>query len=219
LANPSPNLLIVEGHDDLHSVVGLMQHHLHWPDGKANAPVLIELGLSATEILNEKYLSTQIKRAGLRRLGVMFDADTNPTGRYESLRNLLLPQFPSLPTNLSADGICVEHGGMRFGVWLMPDNVSQGYLEDFLKDLVPSDAKAVWDYASNAVVEAKKLGAACKDVHDPKARLYTWLAWQDEPGQSPGLALKKKILSANESSAEPFIKWFCSLYELPRITE
>jgi hypothetical protein len=48
----------------------------------------------------------------------------------------------------------------------------------------------------------------------PKAFLYTWLAWQDEPGQHPGAALTRKILDPHAASAVPFVNWFRQLYVL-----
>src|SRR5438045_2795307 len=106
------------------SVVGLMEHHVNWPNGKENAPVYIDLGLSADEILVAKYISTQLKTPNLRRFGVMFDADTKPKSRYTSLRNMCLEYFPNLPEEMPAGGVIVEHEGIRFGAWIMPDNTS-----------------------------------------------------------------------------------------------
>jgi hypothetical protein len=219
LANPNPNVLIVEGQDDKFAVVSLMEHHVTWPDGKANAPVFIDVSGGVGEILNEKYISTQIKRSGLKRLGLMLDADTNPGDRYARLKKFCSDGFPNLPERIGADGVCVEHNGVRLGIWIMPDNGSEGYLESFLKYLVPPGGMPVWDHATASLKEAKDKGATCKDVHLPKACLYTWLAWQDEPGQSPGRALTKKILDPHQEHAERFIRWFCELYELPRVTQ
>ena len=179
----NPNLLIVEGHDDRMSVIGLMEHHVHWPNGKENAPVFIDLGLSADEILNAKYLSTQVKTPGLKRIGILFDADTKPGSRYERLRNMCLQYFPALPEEMPADGVIVEHQGIRFGAWIMPDNKSEGDLETFLRYLVPDTEEATWKHAEQSVAVARSIGAKCKEAHVAKANLYTWLAWQDKPGQ------------------------------------
>lgn len=218
MEKPKPNVLIVEGEDDKFAVIGLLEHHVDWPNDKANAPVFIDVGKSAGEILKEKYISTQMKRSGLKRLGLMLDADSNPVGRYTSLRNLCLPGFPNLPENIGADGVWVEQDELRLGIWIMPDNGSQGYLESFLKYLVPPGGEPVWDHATASVAAATEMGATCKQTHVPKACLYTWLAWQDEPGQSPGRALTQKILDPHQEHAERFIRWFCGLYDLPRIT-
>ncbi len=96
----------------------------------------------------------------------------------------------------------------------MPDNVSPGTLETFLHTLVPPESASLWAHARRAVASAKKRGALCREVHLPKAELYTWLSWADPPGQSPGLALTKRVLDPHLPSAQPFVAWFKRLYNL-----
>ena len=96
----------------------------------------------------------------------------------------------------------------------MPDNVSKGGLETFLKFLVPNEAESTWKHAAESVGMARTLGAPCRECHLTKAELYTWLAWQDPPGYSPGRALTKKVLDPRSSHAKMFVSWFRELYEL-----
>jgi len=96
----------------------------------------------------------------------------------------------------------------------MPDNVSEGAIETFLKSLVPSTEQNAWEHAIKSTLEAKKQGCKYKDCHQDKANLYSWLAWQDEPGQNPGISLTRKILDPKSPSAVPFVKWFMALYSL-----
>ena len=96
----------------------------------------------------------------------------------------------------------------------MPDNSSEGTLEVFLRYMVPAESSSVWDHAIRSTASAKELGAPYRDCHCPKANLYTWLAWQDEPAQRPGEALTKKILDPHAPSAVAFVKWFRDLYQL-----
>ena len=145
----------------------------------------------------------------------MLDADLHVGGRYERIRQLCATLFPSLPGQLSQGGLVVENEDeKRFGVWLMPDNRSQGDLETFLRYLVPDAQEHLWQLACESVTAAVAGGAKCRDSHVPKANLYTWLAWQDPPGQSPGLALTKKILDPQSKYAESFVNWFKELYRL-----
>jgi hypothetical protein len=96
----------------------------------------------------------------------------------------------------------------------MPDNTSQGDLETFLRYLVPDRQEPLWKQACDSVIAAVSSGANCRDSHIAKANLYTWLAWQDPPGQSPGFALTRKILDPQSQYAGPFVKWFRELYRL-----
>jgi hypothetical protein len=207
-----PNKLIVEGHDDKHSIIHLMRAHIPWTDPP---PVWIVCGWSADQILVRGYLTAQIKVQTTRVLGVIFDADTSPRGRYGRVRESCRSLFPDIPEELPAEGLIVDNeNGKRLGVWIMPDNASEGTLETFLKCLVPRDAEPVWKHAVASVEAAKALGARCRDRHEEKAQLYTWLAWQDPPGQSPGFALTRKVLDPTSEHAALFVRWFRELYRL-----
>jgi hypothetical protein len=172
------------------------------------------VGSSADEILRQGYLTAQIKASHIKTVGVMLDADTRLAGRYQSIRGICSQLFPNLPEQMSQDGvITVNDDDKRLGIWLMPDNISEGCLETFLRYLVPDDAEIVWRHATESVASARNMGARCREAHLPKAELYTWLAWQDPPGFSPGRALTKKILDPHSEHAAPFVKWFRDLYQ------
>lgn len=211
MADTNPNQLIVEARDDLGAIVGLMQHHLDWPDN--NRPVHIECARSAEELLNQAFLSASLKRTGLRALGVVIDADDKLDGRWNRLRNFLSSRFGDLPQTLPTGGLIVEQaGGVRFGAWFMPDNNQGGMLEDFCALLVPEAHAKSWHYAAGTIEEARKQGGQWRDVHRSKAQIHTWLAWQDPPGERLGIALTKKILEPTSRNAEPFVLWFKRLY-------
>jgi hypothetical protein len=208
-------ILIVEGADDKHSVIGLMKSHTNWPEKRTGWPVWIEVGNSVDQILEPGYLTTEIKASNARIIGVMLDADTQARGRYQRIQQLCATLFPDLPAHISPGGLITDNGDdKRFGLWLMPDNTGEGALETFLRYLVPSQKEALWKRACGCVVDAISAGAECRGSHVPKASLYTWLAWQDPPGQSPGLALTRKILDPDSEYAEPFVDWFKRLYRL-----
>jgi hypothetical protein len=209
---PKPYQLIVEGEDDKFSVVSLMKAHIDWPEKKERAPVWIESGGGVDKILEPQYLTVKLKTPGLRALGVMLDADAKPQSRYESIRNGCTARFPELPREMPVGGLVSESTDQqRFGVWIMPDNVSEGCLENFLRFLVPDESEPLWMHAVESVARAKAMGAR---GHAEKASLYTWLAWQDPPGQSPGRALTQKILNPHANRALAFVTWFRRLYQL-----
>jgi hypothetical protein len=209
----NPNRLVVEGVDDKYSVACLMAQYLNWPTD--NHPVEIEVGNGAPEILKDAYLTTLLKSSDLKILGIMLDADINAVGRYQSVYHLLVPTFPNMPQVMPTEGLITDNAERRLGVWIMPDNKSEGYLETFLKFLIPDYRKSlVWKHAVDSVTEARNLKAPYHDCEIDKANLYTWLAWQHPSGQSPGRALTKKILDPQTKSAELFVQWFRNLYRL-----
>lgn len=214
MAAPNRNQLIVEGNDDLFSLVELMRAHIGWPHTKEDAPVRFEAGGGVERILERDYLAVKLKTSGLKALGVVLDADANPQARYESVRNLCAGVFPGLPKEMPAEGLIASNGQQRFGVWIMPDNVSEGSLETFLRLMIPEESVPLWKHATESVSRARTMGATCRDCHIEKANLYTWLAWQDPPGQSGGTALTRKILDPLSGSSGPFVKWFRNLYQI-----
>ena len=211
----NPKKLIVEGYDDLFSVSGLMRHHIEWPKETNAYPVFIIVGNSIDEILEPDYITTSIKDSTTVTLGFMLDADGDAAARYSSFKHHCKNLFPNLPKDLPASGLIADNDeGKRIGLWIMPDNSSNGALELFLKYLVPDTNAEVWQLAVKCVTEAKKIGAKYRVCHTDKSNLYTWLAWQDDPGQTPGMALTRKILDPNAPYAAPFVKWFMELYAL-----
>ncbi len=214
----APNQLIVEGQDDRQSVVELMRAHIPgWPQrGKANAPVRIRIGNSASEILAAGYLEANLKSSPLRILGVMLDADggVKPGDRYNSFRQQCQGMFPMLPRHLPRTGLIADHADKRLGLWVMPDNSSEGGLEAFLKHFVPPEASRLWSHAVNGCIEARSCGSLYRDSQLDKAHMYSFLAWQDPPGQSPGNAISRDVLDPHSPNAAPFLSWFRALYAI-----
>lgn len=192
-----------------------MRAYIEWPQDPKYWPVYVENSLSAEEILADGFLTAKLKVADTEVLGVMFDADANPTGRYARFRTRIIGLFPTLPESLPEGGLIAENDdNKRVGLWIMPDNRQAGDLEAFLRLMVPDDAERVWQLSVSSVQAARASGAACRDCHTMKANLYTFLAWQDPPGQHPGMAITKKVLDPHSACAVPFATWFRELYRL-----
>jgi len=101
----------------------------------------------------------------------------------------------------------------KVGVWLMPDNQSNGILEDFLRLLVPTPNELLGhaQQSINDIPDGHRLFAS-KD--EPKALMHTWLAWQEEPGKPFGTAIKAQYLKANAAIPEVanLINWLRELF-------
>ena len=208
--------LLVEGSDDLHSVVNLMKAHIIWPEKEDDWPVTICNRGGVSNILHESFMSTKMKESGLEILGILLDADTDCPGRWTSIRNICRKHFPDMSATLPPSGIVVDNTdtGKRLGIWVMPDNNLAGTLETFLQKLVPQQGdNRLWNHAEGSVTTAGTLGAPFGTQVD-KARLHTWLAWQDPPGRPFGTALTAEILNPKSHAAQPFVNWFCKLYRI-----
>lgn len=202
----NPHRLIVEGPDDLHTVVHLTAAHgVDWDSDDSGAPYVRDAG-GLDGALRE--LPTSIKST--RRLGIVLDADQSPVNVWTRVREAL--RIPSLPTEPPAGGyVGAADGGCRIGVWILPDNQRPGALEDLLTGLIPPD-DPVWTYAGEASREASRRGARFKEHYLHKASVRTWLAWQEQPGVPPGSAIQRGYLDAQQSAAHGFVRWFQSLF-------
>ncbi|MDJ0733891.1 MAG: hypothetical protein QNJ47_07360 [Nostocaceae cyanobacterium] len=156
-----------------------------------------------------------MKASGLTHLGLIVDADDNLSGRWESIKNACSKIIPDFPQELPKTGLIhPTNTGIKFGVWIMPDNEMRGMLETFLAYMIPDESDTLWQYAQEVVKSAKKKGANFKDVHLDKANIYTWLAWQNSPGRQLHQAIKEQILNPQHPKAQTFFNWFKDLYDL-----
>ena len=94
----------------------------------------------------------------------------------------------------------------RVGIWLMPDNRLPGILEDFLRFLVP-DGDGLLAHAGQAIDSIPAGQRRFSDVKAAKARIHTWLAWQEEPGKPFGQAISAHYLNPELPAADIFAGW------------
>jgi hypothetical protein len=95
----------------------------------------------------------------------------------------------------------------------MPDNNTKGMLEDFISFLVPK-GDSLLPVVDNALndLEERKLNKYSV-IHKSKARIHTWLAWQENPGTPMGLSITKRYLSADSDTCRQFVAWLTELFE------
>jgi hypothetical protein len=206
----SPYRLLVEGPNDLYSVIHLMERHgFNWDDETSIRPLIrseggVEKLLAATSV---------ILKGAYIRLGIILDANSDPANRWVQVRDRARRSDLDLPDSPDPEGTIIQghQPGSRIGFWLMPDNRSPGSLEHFLGSLVPS-GHPVWDYADEATSEARNRGASCQRKDHAKSVLHTWLAWQDEPGLPVGIALKAGFFETDNENALRFVSWFNRLF-------
>ncbi|MFW5764028.1 MAG: DUF3226 domain-containing protein [Coleofasciculus sp.] len=166
------------------------------------------------EFIDADVISTELKGSGLTTLGLIVDADDNLSARWDSIRNACLKSMHDFPEQLPETGLIYSIGGIKFGVWIMPDNQKRGMLETFLAYMIPNESEPFWQYAQDVVTEAKHRGVPFIDAHFDKANIYTWLAWQNPPGRQLHNAIMEHILNPQHPQAQPFMTWLKKLYDL-----
>ncbi|MGB3401295.1 MAG: DUF3226 domain-containing protein [Microcoleaceae cyanobacterium] len=210
-----PNVLIVEGDQDKRVIPYLMEANgITWGEKKEAAVVKIK-SYGGYQNINTDVISTELKASGLKALGLIVDADEDLNARWDSIRNVCIKSIPSLPEELPESGLIFHTPlGVKFGIWVMPDNQTPGMLETFLKYLIPDESETLWQYVQEVVPIAKNKGAKYIDNHLDKACIYAWLALQNPPGRQLHHAVMEKILDPTHPKAQTFVNWFKTLYNL-----
>lgn len=204
----SRNVLLVEGNDDEHVVKNLCGYH-HLPQ----IDQITQCG-GISKLLES--LPIQLKGSDIHALGVLVDADTDMKARWNSLQgHLNTAGFTAIPTAPVIQGTILfpPPGTLlpKVGIWLMPDNKTNGILEDFLRSLMPMP-NTLFAHAQKSIddIPVGQRPFAAKDA--PKALIHTWLAWQQEPGKPFGTAIKAGYLDASYPLATDFTDWINQLF-------
>ena len=222
----APNLLLCEGEDDQDVMLHLLGRH-----GFRRVSVMEEAG-SGYMLTSPGDHLVQLRRAGgydalrtnlrlflhphLQRIGVIIDADAEVDARWQSLLGLFAAQGYGDGLNQRRDnGIVVQSAGLPLlGAWVMPDNRTEGALEQFLLDIMPAD-DALWPIARDAVAALPEDVRRFKPHQTRKAELRTWLAWQEDPGIPLGLPITRRRLNPYAPPAARLIAWVKRLLTTP----
>lgn len=208
----SERILLVEGEDDLHVVLHL------W------CRLAIEAGIQSEcdpeFCISEKggidklleSIASELQVEGRRAVGIVVDADEDPAGRWESVGDQLREVGIEIPQGPRPGGICIDGSSRlpRVGVWLMPDNVAPGELEDFIETMLP-DADPVWP-SSQAYIDGIETGhRKFKKQKALRAKVHAWLATRKQPGRM-GAAIKEGDLGIDGELAVSFADWLRRLF-------
>lgn len=202
--------LIVEGKDDQHVVWALCEKYRvaetfsveYIGDDSGGIDPLL------------RSIPVRLKVSGLRALGIMLDADLSLSSRFRSVcQRLVQSGFRDLPEQPETTGTILHQPPLpRVGIWLMPNNVTHGMLEDFVAHLIPHDdplklkAESILDQ-----IESEKIQRYAA-THRSKAYIHTWLSWQQRPGQPMGQAITAATLQHNAELSRMFMAWLQDLF-------
>lgn len=197
----NPRLLWVEGKDDS-AVVQSLCHAHGLPVGSFH--VVEKEGLEPLV----SGLRVQLRAQWLERLGVVVDADDDAAARWARIRGIFTDLgYGELPDAVPAGGLVMHPPNLpHLGIWIMPDNTVPGMLEDFAGKLIAAE-DWLWIHAGEVVAGIPAEHRVFSDLHLAKARIHTWLAWQEEPGSPMGQAIGKGDLDAHAPLAEQFVDW------------
>ena len=202
--------LLVEGNDDQHVVWALCEKH-HVPE--------------SFDVVDCESVDNVLKAFELRlklvdhnqRIGVVVDADVNLKSRWESIVSILKKtgKYDCCNIDLPQDGLLLDSTDNTYpkvGIWLMPDNNQNGMLEDFMAALATSD-DTLMKKSEDVLTKLEEEGIQkYKPVHRSKAKIHTYLAWQDVPGRPMGQAITANILNSDSDVAIRFANWLKEMF-------
>jgi len=203
----------VEGENDQHALVhllilnGVNYDSKPWPtEFPAFKPVEgVERLVSGMELA--------VRFSGGLPIGFVLDADAPLQDRWNGVCAKLRTagvEMPGIPPEGGFLGYSALYSA-RVGVWLMPDNQQDGKLETFLRTLV-AERDRLHEHAEEATCRAKQIGAQFAEADRDKAIIQAWLAWQKEPGEPYGRAIRKHYFRHDSPAANAFVAWFKTLY-------
>ncbi len=201
-------ILLVEGPDDEHVL-----KHICGERGVGRLDEVKPQG--GVEQLLESF-PVRLKESDIEALGVVLDADTSLAGRWDALKQRLrLAGYAAVPDQPAAAGTILDAPQNtllpRIGVWIMPDNQSNGILEDFLHFLVPPGSR-LFQHVESSVATIPAGERRFSALAEPKAIVHTWLAWQLEPGKPLGVAISARYLDANVPQVDVLVAWLKRLF-------
>jgi len=205
-------LFVVEGNDDEH-VIGhvLAKSRIHEVRFKQMQGVE-SLVQSIPALLQEP-------REG--PLGIVVDANGSATRSWKRIRAKFCAAKRQLPDRPDPRGTIVSGDRRRsganrpdVGVWIMPDNQSEGELEDFVRKMIPAEDK-LWPKAKayiSRITEAERRFALKKTM---RAQVHAWLAATKSP-RPMGLAVKEGDLVVDGELCRRFVDWVVRLQQVYR---
>ena len=205
---PGKKVLLVEGEDDKHVIKNIC--------GNRGVKRLDEIApQNSVERLLENF-PVRLKQSDIEALGIVLDADTDLAGRWAALRHRLAQAgYTGVPEQPAAAGTILPPPPNsllpRFGVWMMPDNRSQGILEHFLEFLVPTGSR-LFEHVKTSIASIPEGERRFPERAGQKAIIHTWLAWQEKPGKPLGMAITARFLDPNVTQVDVLVAWLKALF-------
>ncbi len=202
-------ILLVEGIDDEHVLKHLC--------GNRNVPQLdaIKEHGGVDNLLESIPVRLKASEDG-DIVGIVIDADVDLQSRWQSLRNMLIRLgYQNVTETPSPEGSIfdppIDALIPRVGIWIMPNNQSQGILEDFLRFLIPVESR-LFEHVTASVAAIPEGEKRFGQLSHPKALIHTWLAWQAEPGKPLGTSITARYLDPDVAQVDRLISWLNRLF-------
>lgn len=212
--------LIVEGNDAISLANILMTRKMSPPKGYRKPEKFkkefVKVAGGKSQILAA--LKETLETPRINRIGIIVDADSdNSTNIAKDYCDFISETLgvSNIDFELSESGVILNPlEDLTIGIWIMPDNSSEGFLEHFLAELIP-EGNQTWEFTKEKVNELLQTDfCEFSKIKTQKALVHTYLSWKESPGLPFGTAVHAKYFDAKSSKADAFAKWFETTFEL-----
>jgi hypothetical protein len=162
-------------------------------------------------------LLPQLQDGQLARIGVVVDADRVEHGggfaRTLQRFNEVLAEVAYQPNPSAAAGLVFSHpdGLADLGLWIMPNNLDEGMLEDWIKHCVTPSESALYQHAEKSM-DAIPGAPKFQPWHRTKAEVATWLAWQKKPGHGLYNAAQPDLINEEAPLFKALQAWLSHVF-------
>ena len=201
----APHRLLVEGPDELQFVRAL------WKLRHEDRTFWIEIKQGVSNLL--KGIRDEIESEERTAVGIIVDANGDVQTRWEEIRQRLTTVgVIDIPKNPTINGsFMMTNDRTRIGVWIMPDNISVGSLEDMIEQITDDDK--IWQLSHGFISDAQTITQIqYTQGNKKKAEVHAWLATQAEPGQIE-YAIEHGNLDLDGELIARFYSWLEQLFE------
>ena len=201
-STPPSKLLLVEGSDDQNVIESLKVA------GSLDLDFSVEQGPTFSGVING--VRGYWQSPSLQAIGMIVDADENLTNQWgilsESLRTH--PVMRELPDEPEASGTVIP-GIPRLGIWVMPDNINSGELEDFIFKMIPQP-DPIWPRSERYIDEIPEQDRRFPVHKSLRAKVHAWMATRSRPRPMwSGISESDLVLEENSTA---FLNWLRRLF-------
>lgn len=205
------NILLVEGPNDGSAISGLLQKY---SVVVPNFEMVVCGGVENLLLKLDLYLKNS---TAYGTIGVVVDADTNVDSRWQQMKDRLMRtgKYACKKMPLNEEGMIIEpidSEDTKVGVWIMPDNMYQGTLENFLLDMIPEGDELLREVERELMLLETNEINRYKEKDRNKAKVHTYLSWEKNPGCSLNTAVVSRVLNPDTALARIFVEWVKNLF-------
>ncbi len=206
---PYDPLLLVEGVEDKHVI-----RHLAERWNRAS-----EFAIKDYEGIENvlRNIRDHIDEPGRPAVGIVLDADTHASNTWNQVQDRIHDAgrtISPLPPTPDPNGTIIperpDTNSPRIGVWIMPDNLNPGELEDFVERMVPA-GDPVWPLSQQYIAGIPLTDRKFAEGKTLRAQTHSWLASREDPRQM-GLAIRAHDLETNGPLCQRFLAWLNRLF-------